>query len=172
VSVVIPTHDRAHLVERAVASVVSQTAAVAEVILVDDGSTDGTAAVVRERFPGVVVDVQPHRGVSAARNRGIERASGDWIALLDSDDEWLPTKIERQLAALRQHPDHRIVHCDEIWIRNGRRVNARRKHRKSGGFIFERCLPLCVISPSAVLIERRLLLELGGFDEALPACED
>lgn len=172
VSVVIPTHDRASLVERAVDSVLSQTVPAHEIIVVDDGSNDGTGERLRERFPEVVVETQPNRGVSAARNRGVAKASGEWIALLDSDDEWLPTKLERQLAALAQAPEHRVVHCDEIWIRRGRRVNPRHKHRKTGGWIFAQCLPLCVISPSAVLLEADLLRAVGGFDETLPACED
>jgi glycosyltransferase involved in cell wall biosynthesis len=172
VSVVIPTFERADLVMRAVASVRSQTATVEEILVVDDGSTDGTAERLAAHYPDVHVERQANRGVSAARNRGTALARGDWVAFLDSDDEWLPTKIERQLAALAAEPAHRWVHCDEIWVRRGRRVNPRRKHGKTGGAIFESCLPLCVVSPSAVLIERRWLVEQGGFDEALPACED
>lgn len=172
VSVVIPTHDRASQVERAVHSVLEQTVAAHEILVIDDGSSDGTAERLRGRFPTVRVEVQANKGVSAARNNGIAKATGEWIALLDSDDEWLPAKLERQLAALAEAPQHRAVHCDELWIRRGRRVNPRRKHRKSGGWIFEQCLPLCVISPSAVLLEAALLRQLGGFDESLPACED
>lgn len=172
VSVVIPTYNRASLVERAVASVCAQTLPALEILVVDDGSTDGTAERLADRFPAVEVLRQRNRGVSAARNLGISCGTGEWIALLDSDDEWLPEKLERQCAALAAAPEHKIVHCDEIWIRGGRRVNPRVKHRKSGGWIFERCLPLCAISPSAVLLQRRLLVEHGGFDEALPACED
>jgi len=172
VSVVIPTYDRARLVERAVGSVLEQTRSAHEVIVVDDGSTDGTFERLREAFPEVRLVRQINLGVSAARNAGIALATGTWIALLDSDDEWLPTKLERQLEALAAAREYRVVHCDEIWIRRGRRVNPRHKHRKAGGWIFEHCLPLCAISPSAVLIEKALLSDLGGFDESLPACED
>lgn len=181
VSVVIPTYDRASLVQRALRSVLAQTVPPHEIIVVDDGSSDGTSEILHQEFSeiaeasggkGFRVETQENRGVSAARNSGISVATGDWIALLDSDDEWLPTKLERQLAALAEAPTHRVVHCDEVWIRRGRRVNPRLKHRKAGGWIFEQCLPLCVISPSAVLLEAALLNELGGFDEALPACED
>ena len=169
VSVVIPTHNRKRLVPRALESVLAQTRPAEEIIVVDDGSTDGTASAVASRFAGVRCLRQERRGVSAARNRGVASATGHWIAFLDSDDEWLPHKLERQLAALEASPGHRICHSDEVWIRRGQRVNQGRRHAKGGGRIFRRCLPLCVISPSAVLVERQLLAELGGFDEALPA---
>lgn len=172
VSVVIPTFNRAELLPRAVESVLAQTHPAAEVIVVDDGSSDGTGELVASRFPEVRVAAQAHRGVSAARNRGIAAASGDWIALLDSDDEWCAEKLARQLAALDEHPEYRICHTDEIWIRNGRRVQPRVKHAKRGGRIFRHCLPLCVISPSSVLIHRSVFEQVGGFDEDLPACED
>lgn len=94
------------------------------------------------------------------------------MAFLDSDDEWLPRKLERQCAALARAPQYRICHTDEIWIRRGRRVNPRRKHAKPGGEIFLHCLPHCVISPSSVVIHRSLIEQTGGFDEHLPACED
>jgi glycosyltransferase involved in cell wall biosynthesis len=172
VSVIIPTCNRARVLPRALDSVLQQTLAADEIIVIDDGSTDGTAELVRRRYPQVRLLQQRNRGVSAARNRGIEQAGCDWIALLDSDDRWLPTKLEAQCGLLQQHPGHRLCHTEEIWIRNGRRVNPMRKHRKSGGRIYSQCLPLCVISPSAALIRRSLLEESGLFDESLPACED
>jgi len=172
VSVVIPTFDRAPVLPRALESVVAQTLSPAEVIVVDDGSTDGTAELVEKRFPGVRWLHQENRGVSAARNRGIEASRGEWIALLDSDDEWLPEKLQRQLSALRDHSDLRICHTDEIWIRRGRRVNPRQIHAKHGGWIFQHCLPLCAMSPSSILIHRSVFEEIGLFDEDLPACED
>lgn len=172
VSVVIPTHNRASLLPRALLSVRRQTRPPEEILVVDDGSTDGTAGMVASEFPEVRLLAQRHRGVSAARNRGIELASCEWIALLDSDDEWRPEKLERQLAALSKRPDHRVCHTDEIWIRNHRRVNPRRRHAKYGGWIFQYCLPLCAISPSSVLLHHSVLDDVGLFDESLPACED
>lgn len=170
VSVVIPTYNRASRVTHALHSVLSQTRPPDEVIVVDDGSTDDTAERIRTRFPGVRLLTQENRGVSAARNAGIRAASGEWIALLDSDDEWLPRKLELQLRAVAE--ETLVCHGDEIWIRRGRRVNPMKKHRKHGGHIFDKCLPRCVISPSSVLLRRRLLDTVGLFDEALPACED
>jgi glycosyltransferase involved in cell wall biosynthesis len=172
VSVVLPTWNRRELVARALTSVLAQSRAPDEVIVVDDGSTDGTAEALRKDFPGVVVLSQENRGVSAARNRGIEEAKGEWVALLDSDDEWLPRKLETQLGALSASPGALLCHTDEIWIRRGRRVNPMAKHDKAGGLIFERCLALCAISPSSALLNRRLFDAVGLFDESLPACED
>ena len=172
VSVIIPTFNRCEFVNLAIRSVLEQTIDVGEIIVVDDGSTDGTESTVRKQFPRVELISQTNRGVSHARNAGIQHASGAWIAFLDSDDRWLPKKIEKQMIAIEHNPEYRICHTDEIWIRRGRRVNPMRKHRKSGGDVFERCLPLCVISPSSVLIERRVFDRCGVFDTVLPVCED
>jgi glycosyltransferase involved in cell wall biosynthesis len=172
ISVVIPSHNRGHCLDRALQSIYGQTSAVDEVILVDDGSTDGSAARAAAQFPGLVVIEQLRQGVSAARNRGIIAARHDWIALLDSDDSWQPGKIETIREAAAHHPDFVLYHSDEIWVRNGVRVNPMLKHRKHGGWIFKQCLPLCAISPSTTVIRRETLLELGMFDENLPACED
>ena len=172
VSVVIPAYNRKPLLRRALLSVSAQTRPADEVWVVDDGSTDGTEAMVAAEFPAVEYVYQENRGVSAARNRGIEAASGEWIALLDSDDEWTPEKLERQLSAIDSEPSYKVCHCDEIWVRNGVRVNPRQRHRKSGGWIFRRCLPLCAISPSAVVIHRSVFESVGLFDETMPACED
>ena len=172
VAAIIPTRDRAALTERAVASVLGQTRAPDEVIVIDDGSRDDTAERVLRRFPEVILLRLDGRGVSAARNRGIAAASSHWMAFLDSDDEWLPEKLEAQLAALAAAPEHPVCHTDEIWIRNGRRVNPRRRHAKLGGHVFRHCLPLCAISPSAAVIQRSVFDQIGLFDETLPACED
>ncbi|MCJ8502417.1 glycosyltransferase family 2 protein [Desulfatitalea alkaliphila] len=172
ISVVIPTFNRAGIVTRAINSVLSQTRPPLEVIVVDDGSTDGTAALL-ERYAGRIrVIRQPNRGVSAARNRGVAAAAGEWIALLDSDDAWQQEKLARQVDHLQRHPETVICQTEEIWIRNGVRVNPKQRHRKLAGMIFEQCLPLCLISPSAVMLRRDLLTAAGGFDESLPACED
>lgn len=172
ISVVIPTFNRADVLVRALDSVFAQTEPAFEVIIVDDGSTDRTRTLVEQRFADCRYFFQENAGVSAARNVGVREAQGDWIAFLDSDDAWLPGKLAAQRDCLAQVPSLRFCHTEEIWIRHGRRVNAMDKHAKKGGLIYQRCLPLCVISPSSALIERSLLEELGGFDESMPACED
>jgi glycosyltransferase involved in cell wall biosynthesis len=160
------------LIARALDSVRAQTRKADEILVVDDGSTDDTARFVSEAYPEARLLRQENRGVSAARNAGIRASEGELVAFLDSDDEWLPRKLERQLEAMEASPDTLLCHTNEIWIRNGRRVNPMKKHEKSGGWIFEKALPLCVISPSSVLASRRLFDAVGLFDEDLPACED
>lgn len=172
VSVVIPTYNRAALLARAIDSVVSQTVEPLEILVVDDGSTDDTKTLIRERYPQIRYLAQENRGVSAARNRGIAESQGELIAFLDSDDAWVESKLEKQIAAMDGDPHAPICHTEEIWIRNGRRVNPMNKHRKHGGWIFQQCLPLCTISPSSTLARRELFDEVGLFDESLPACED
>lgn len=169
---IIPTFNRASLLRRSLESVAAQTLPPLEVIVVDDGSTDATERMLKEDFPGIVTIHQSNQGVSRARNAGIENARGEWLALLDSDDEWLPSKLAVQAQALSANRDFNLCHTNELWIRDGKRVNPKRKHEKSGGWIYEKCLPLCLISPSSVLIHRAVFEDVGFFDENLPACED
>lgn len=170
-AVVIPTYNRAHTLARALDSVLAQTLPAAEIIVVDDGSQDGTGELLRQRYPGVTVLRQSNSGVSRARNRGVAAARFDWIAFLDSDDAWLPGKLATQADAL-QNSDSRLCHSDEIWIRHGRRVNPMHKHAKRGGEIFLHSLPRCAISPSATVMHKELFDDAGRFDQSLPACED
>jgi glycosyltransferase involved in cell wall biosynthesis len=171
-SVIIPTYNRASVLARAVDSVLAQTCPPDEIIVVDDGSTDHTGDVLAAYGRRLSVIRQDNGGVSRARNAGIRAASGDLIALLDSDDAWRPKKLEHQMAALTARPDLPLCHTDEIWIRYGVRVNPMQKHQKRGGDIFPDCLPICVISPSSVVLRRAIFDEVGLFDETLPACED
>ncbi len=158
---------------RALDSVFTQSLRADEVIVVDDGSDDSTANWLRTEYPDVQLIENPsNRGVSYSRNRGIEAATGDWIALLDSDDAWMPEKLKAQVDAVGDRDEISLCHTDEIWIRRGVRVNPHDKHKKLGGYIFAHCLPRCVVSPSSVLIRRTLFDEVGTFDENLPACED
>ena len=172
ISVIIPSWNRADRLAAALDSVRAQSIAPHEIIVVDDGSTDNTRERVTRHYPDVHYLYQQNKGVSSARNTGITAATGDWIALLDSDDRWEPFKLERQRQAIHAQPSHKLCHSDEIWVRNGKRVNPMKKHAKHGGKIFSQCLPLCVISPSAVMIQRDLFTDIGLFDESLPACED
>ena len=171
-SVIIPAHNRYDMARRAVESVLAQTLTDYELILVDDGSTDDTP-LIEEEYPGRIDFIRiPHGGVSAARNAGIMRAAAPWIAFLDSDDLWLPEKLERQGRFIRERPEFLIHQAGETWIRRGRRVNPRAKHMMREGRIFIDSLALCLISPSAVVMARELFHRHGLFDEDLPACED
>lgn len=172
ISVVIPAYNRRVSLKRALLSVYAQTLLPTEVAVIDDGSTDGTDATIRKEFPQVNYCYQENAGVSAARNLGIQQTTGDWLAFLDSDDEWLPEKLSSQQAALKANPEYRICHTEENWIRNGSPIDVPQKYAKTGGWIFSQCLPLCAISPSTVLIQRSLLTDVGLFDTRLPACED
>jgi glycosyltransferase involved in cell wall biosynthesis len=172
ISVVIPTFNRAQLLPRALDSVFAQTAAAQEVIVIDDGSIDDTEAMIRSRYPTVRYYRQPHAGVSAARNHGFALAHCDWLALLDSDDVWHPDKLAAQSALAEHVPHLRLIHCDELWFRNGKPCRQRAHQRKFGGWIFEHCLTGCAIAPSAVLLHRTVLQDHGNFDESLEACED
>ena len=172
ISVIVPTYNRAHQLPRTLDSILCQSCSPKEIIVVDDGSTDETLALMTSEYPEIVFIQQQNTGVSSARNVGIKRASGDWIAFLDSDDEWLPKKLEIQMKALYENPEIKICHTNEIWIRNGKRVNPKKKHEKFGGWIFQKCLPLCCISPSSVIIHKSIFKEIGLFDYSLPVCED
>jgi len=173
VSVIIPTYNRFPMVKEAVDSVLAQGFEDMELIVVDDGSSDGTVEEIKQ-YGGRVRLLQHsmNKGVSAARNKGILHARGKYIAFLDSDDLWVKGKLKIQVTFLDDNPHYPLCYTDEIWIRKGKRVNPMLKHAKYSGWIFEKCLPLCIISPSSVMIRRTLFSKVGLFDEALPVCED
>lgn len=172
VSVVVPTYNRGWIVNEAIDSVLNQTFQQYELIVVDDGSTDDTKAILGEYGNRIRVIHQANRGVSAARNRGIRAAKEHLIAFLDSDDVWVADKLSVQVAFFDRHPETLVCQTEEIWIRNGVRVNPGKRHRKRSGKIFEASLALCLVSPSAVMLRKDLFETIGLFDESLPACED
>ena len=173
VSVIIPTYNRLSMVKEAVESVLQQDVEDLELIVVDDGSKDGTEEEIG-RYGGRVKLLQhpENRGVSAARNKGILHSKGKYVAFLDSDDLWVKGKLRAQIAFLDDNPHYPLCYTDEIWIRRGKRVNPKLKHAKYSGWIFEKCLPLCTISPSSAMMRKTLFSRVGLFDEALPVCED
>lgn len=181
ISVVIPTFNRERFISNCVESVLCQTKKPDEIIIVDDGSIDNTWKTLKKlgfsdskntRTPFRYI-FQNNKGVSSARNLGIKASKYEYLAFLDSDDLWKEKKLENQMLALKQEGfGFRLSHTEEIWIRNGIRVNERKKHAKSGGDIFLKCLKLCCISPSSSLIHRSVFDDVGYFDENLPACED
>ena len=181
VSVIIPTYNREKFISECVQSVLAQTLPAREIIIVDDGSTDATYNILRDLgFNSLSTKrtvlryfFQQNRGVSSARNLGIKEARSEYIALLDSDDLWLKSKLDRQVSAFQNDTQSsRLSHTDEIWVRNGVRVNQHKKHKKHGGNVFQSCLKLCCISPSSTMMHRSVFEDFGFFDEDLPACED
>ena len=172
VSVIIPTYNRGWVLKEAVESVLAQDFGDYELIVVDDGSTDNSQEILQSYQQDLIVLRQSNRGVSAARNRGIAEASGQLVAFLDSDDLWLPHKLSHQVGFFNTNPDAVIHQTQEIWIRNGVRVNPKKRHHKFSGMIFERSLALCLVSPSAVMIKKSVFDTVGLFDQRLPACED
>ncbi len=172
ISVIIPTFNRSYCLAETLDSVLGQSFNNYELIIVDDGSTDATPQLL-DQYTGRLTHLQTsHAGPSAARNAGIGIARGDYIAFLDSDDLWAPRKLERQIDFFTKNPDARICQTEEIWMRNGVRVNPMKKHKKYSGWIFRQCLPLCIVSPSAVMLHRSVFDHVGIFDESMPACED
>jgi len=172
VTVIIPTYNRGWILKEAIDSVLSQDFDDFELIVVDDGSTDNTIDILAGYARDIIVLRQGNHGVSAARNAGIASASGKLIAFLDSDDLWLPGKLARQVDFFNSNPGAMICQTEELWIRNGKRVNPKKRHKKFSGMIFKHSLPLCIVSPSAVMLKKSLLDKTGVFDESLPACED
>ena len=173
ISVIIPTYNRCDLLKRAINSVIKQTITPKEIIIVDNGSTDQTYQMVSSLFPEISYFIEKKRGVSAARNKGILESKSKWIAFLDSDDAWKPTKLEKQMEySVFNQDKYRIIHTDETWYRNKKFLNQLKKHKKSGGNIFKNCLQLCCISPSSVVLKKQIFEDYGLFDENLEVCED
>lgn len=176
ISVVIPTYNRAGFLEQAIESVMVQSMPAMEIIIVDDGSTDDTHSLVMALRQKSAVPIrylyQENEGAAAARNAGIRECRQQYIAFLDSDDRWLPRKLERQFAAMVNNPEYPVSHTREIWYRRGKRVNQRKKHDPPHGYIFEQSLKMCVVGMSTVMIDREAFNRFGLFNEELPCCED
>lgn len=179
ISVIIPTHNRASFLSEAIHSVLNQDifedrhrSYPFEFWVVDDGSTDETGEVVRSFGEKVKYFYQRHQGVSAARNQGLRLSSGAFIAFLDSDDLWMTNKMRAQMSFLEAYPKRMACYTEEVWIRNGVFANPKKKHRKYSGRIFDKVLPLCLLSLSSALFRRDVFEVIGNFDENLPACED
>lgn len=179
ISIIIPTFNRASFLQEAIHSVFNQDyfcgrepRKTFELIIVDDGSTDGTGKIVEDFGDRLLYIRQRHRGVSAARNAGLDLVRGEYIAFLDSDDLWKAQKLSVQMSLMETLPRTQLCYTDEIWMRKGVFVNPKNRHRKYSGWIFDKVLPLCLLSLSSALFRRRVFEEIGRFDEDLPACED
>ena len=143
-------------------------------MIVDDGSTDQTKSLLEsyKDHPQIKILNQENRGVSAARNFGVRNSNSEWIAFLDSDDEWLSHKLETQVEFFHSNPTYNFIHSEEIWFRNQVRVNPKNKHSKNSTDLFKRSLEFCLISPSTVLMKRDLFNQFGPFNEDFVVCED
>ena len=173
ITAILPTWNRAEWLEKSIQSVLDQTFGDFELVVVDDASKDSTAEII-ERYSGKIRTIvfSENRGVSAARNAAIKNSDSEWIAFLDSDDFWHPDKLQKQIAQTKMRPACPLHFTDEIWIRNGVRVNPKKKHQKKEGWIFQPSLALCLMAPSTVILRRELFEVHGLFDENLPVCED
>ena len=173
VTVILPSWNRAAWLKKSIDSVLEQTFRDFELIVVDDASTDSTQEILTS-YSGKIrsITFAKNLGVSAARNAAVKNCDREWIAFLDSDDFWHPHKLQKQIAQTVIRAECPIHFTDEIWIRNGVRVNPKKKHQKLEGWIFKPSLELCLMSPSTVLLRRELFDVHGLFDETLPICED
>jgi len=174
VSVVVPAFNAARTLTETVESALSQTVRDLEVIIVDDGSSDGTVAVARSiQDPRVRVVTRENGGAAAARNTGISEATGTWVAFLDADDIWLPTKIERQLAYAAEHPDVHALQTGATFVDDQLRVLSVRRCKESVDALWETLLfenlPAFL---STLMVRRSKFDEIGGFDTALEILEE
>lgn len=177
VSVVIPSFNRPEKTIVAINSVLNQSYTNFELIVIDDGSQDKLIGEKIFKENKNNIDCKLHRnevnaGVSYSRNRGVEYSTGEWIAFLDSDDEWLPRKLEYQVKWIEKNSNYSICQTREIWVRNNVRVNPPKGYEKVADDIFDISLKRCMITPSSVMIKRDLYNKYHGFNESLPACED
>lgn len=171
ISVIIPAYNRKDVIRRALDSVLGQSLPADEVIVVDDGSTDGTSDIVAQHYPSVILIRQANQGLPAARNVGIARATGDLIALLDSDDCWLPEKLRLQAEVFAKKPDLGLLATQkrknpvELPIIQDGTLKLRY-------YRFAAFLKRTWLHPSSVVIPRRVFAEVGGFDKVQAAAED
>lgn len=172
ISVIIPVFNRIDSLKSAVESVLCQTFKPIELIVVDDGSSLDIRGALTPYLSSIkLLHLKENRGVSAARNAGIKAATGNFIALLDSDDLWLPFKLELQIKRMLDS-NAMISHTDEFWWKSGKFVNQGKNHTKYGGDIFCKILDICRISPSSAVFHRSVFEKIGFFEESLKACED
>ncbi len=176
VSVVIPVYNRYPMLLEALRSVLAQTVPPREIVVVDDGSSDisgARAAAIRGLDPRIAYHRISHCGMpGTVRNRGVELSSGEWIALLDSDDIWYPSKLQRQLECAAVEPQAPLVHTRERWLRGNREVSQAGQTHRRAGRVFADALVKCIIGPSTVIIRRRLYTDLGGFRGDMEIAED
>ncbi len=176
VSIIIPTYNMRQWIGEAIDSALAQTYPHCEIIVVDDGSTDGTGNWIQERYGDrVLYRWQPHRGVARARNHGLSLAHGDYIQFLDADDLLRPEKIAMQVHFLEQHPEYAVVYCQTLKFNaeDPPQICKREaKERYQSGRILASMVDDGYILPHAALIRRSWVERIAPFDESLPSNED
>lgn len=174
ISVIVPTYNYAHFIGDCLDSIFAQTYKDFEVIVIDDGSTDDTARVL-EKYKGEIRYIyQENKGLPAARNTGIQAAQGEYLAFLDSDDLWLPEKLDEQIRFLRNDTDMGIIFSDaSAFNEKGMiRKSILKEENICTGFCFQRLFMGNYLVMPTVMIRKRCLVESGLFDESLTAVED
>jgi len=172
ITVIIPTFNRRNWIEKSLQSVLCQTVKPREIIVVDDGSDDDTTHVLSHYPQVTLIRHSKNQGVSQARNTGVAKAKTDWIAFLDSDDEWKTDKLEKQIEYQNAYPFFSILQSEEAWIKHGNPFKKQDYHHKKEGFIFKQSLDRCLVTNSSVLLKKELFLAFGGFYPTLRLCED
>jgi glycosyltransferase involved in cell wall biosynthesis len=173
VTVVVPVYNRQQTIKRAIDAILKQSYSPNEIIAVNDSSTDRTKAILESYGDKIkCIHLSRNSGPSKARNAGIRHAPTDWVAFMDSDDCWKKDKLKNQVEYLKKYPYYEVLQSEEIWMRNGIRVNPCKHHKKPVGWIWEPSLERCLVSPSGVLIRKSLLEQYNSFNERLPVCED
>ncbi len=172
VSVIIPVYNRAFSIRDAVESVLIQSIKPSEIIVIDDGSSFDTASYLKNYMHHIrLIKLNKNKGVSFARNTGIKAACGEYIAFLDSDDLFLPEKLECQINYMAEN-NLLISHTDEFWYRKDSWVNQGKSNKRYGGYIFDKILDKCRISPSSLIVHKSVFDKSGYFNEDLKVCED
>lgn len=177
VSVVIPTYNRKNVVRNAIESVLKQSFSDYELIVIDDGSADGTGDMIKSAYPSVKYVFQENAGASAARNQGIRTGSGEYVAFLDADDTWFETKLEEQVAAMAGNSNAAICITDWQTMKGGRTLYESTLHEcgyevVNGNLTYDYIVTRFCLLPSCSMLKRDTLMQLGLFDENLTHVED
>ncbi|MBP7653816.1 glycosyltransferase [Candidatus Dependentiae bacterium] len=173
VDVIITTFNRPGFLEESIESVENQTYGNINIIIVDDGSEKQIKLFpsLKKRKKNIYYIYQNNSGISSARNTGIKLSKSKYIAFLDDDDLWVKNKVEKQMNILL-NTEYSVCYTNEKWMRNGKHLNQHKKHQKYSGDIFDKVLSLCIISPSSILLEKKVFDTIGMFDTDFEVCED